>query len=291
MMIQTNHPRGPRRAPVAGFTLIELLVVIVIIAILAAILFPVFAQARDKARQTSCLSNLRQLGVAFLAYAQDYDETYPLANSTPEGATPGIGNVTWLFTVDPYIEAGMAASVADAGGKSIFVCPAFDRSGRTAGANSPGNPYRPSLSYSVNRALAGTMALNVAVERRLPSATLAKVQFPAQNVLITEARGRCVWTDGVDDPAVLAAIPDAVICSAEYFTGRARHSEGGNYAFADGHAKWFRAPSPNFTGDPSPSITDGSFGSYGNLIPRENPNGVIYNRVKYPNAGGWFVEQ
>src|SRR2546429_1371192 len=68
-----------RRTPIRGFTLIELLVVIAIIAILAAILFPVFAQAREKARQSSCQSNLRQLGLATQLYAQDYDETYPLA--------------------------------------------------------------------------------------------------------------------------------------------------------------------------------------------------------------------
>jgi prepilin-type N-terminal cleavage/methylation domain-containing protein len=60
-----------------GFTLIELLVVIAIIAILAAILFPVFAQAREKARQTTCVSNLKQIGTAFMMYVQDYDETYP----------------------------------------------------------------------------------------------------------------------------------------------------------------------------------------------------------------------
>src|SRR3984957_5324065 len=64
--------------PKKGFTLIELLVVIAIIAILAAILFPVFAAAREKARQTSCASNLRQLGLATLMYVQDYDETFPL---------------------------------------------------------------------------------------------------------------------------------------------------------------------------------------------------------------------
>jgi len=60
-----------------GFTLIELLVVIAIIAILAAILFPVFAQARDKARQASCLSNCKQMGTAWMMYTQDYDETFP----------------------------------------------------------------------------------------------------------------------------------------------------------------------------------------------------------------------
>src|SRR5438270_7299810 len=66
-----------RRAPNRGFTLIELLVVIAIIAILAAILFPVFAQARDKARMTTCLSNLKQIGTGLMMYAEDYDEILP----------------------------------------------------------------------------------------------------------------------------------------------------------------------------------------------------------------------
>ena len=68
---------SPNNSRTQGFTLIELLVVIAIIAILAAILFPVFAQAREKARQTACLSNMKQIGTAIYMYTQDYDETYP----------------------------------------------------------------------------------------------------------------------------------------------------------------------------------------------------------------------
>jgi prepilin-type N-terminal cleavage/methylation domain-containing protein/prepilin-type processing-associated H-X9-DG protein len=83
-----------------GFTLIELLVVIAIIAILAAILFPVFAKAREKARQSSCLSNVKQLLTAVLSYAQDYDETLPL---TPD---PGsMGNLWWDIQLQPYIKS------------------------------------------------------------------------------------------------------------------------------------------------------------------------------------------
>ena len=78
------------RASRRGFTLIELLVVIAIIAILAAILFPVFAQAREKARQTQCLSNMKQIGVGLMMYAQDYDETLPIQplDGTPDFAAP-----------------------------------------------------------------------------------------------------------------------------------------------------------------------------------------------------------
>jgi len=84
-----------------GFTLIELLVVIAIIAILAAILFPVFAQARERARAISCLSNMKQLGLAFQMYAQDYDERYPFGRN--DNWAPG-QHYTWRWAVQPYIK-------------------------------------------------------------------------------------------------------------------------------------------------------------------------------------------
>src|SRR5215467_15487314 len=81
-----------------GFTLIELLVVIAIIAILAAILFPVFAQAREKARSISCLSNVKQIGLGTSMYVQDYDERFPV--------TWGSGQDPWLVILEPYMKIG-----------------------------------------------------------------------------------------------------------------------------------------------------------------------------------------
>src|ERR671939_8785 len=91
-----------RQSP--GFTLIELLVVIAIIAILAAVLFPVFAQAREKARQTQCLSNQKQLGTGLMMYVQDYDETYPCVSvysfDTRDANDPGF----WYKAIQPYLK-------------------------------------------------------------------------------------------------------------------------------------------------------------------------------------------
>src|SRR5947209_13763666 len=101
----------------SGFTLIELLVVIAIIAILAAILFPVFAQAREKARQASCASNLKQLGTAMMMYTQDYDETLTCYVNA--------GSNYWPNALDPYVKA-----------RKIWYCPSFPRDTGAPSANS-----------------------------------------------------------------------------------------------------------------------------------------------------------
>jgi len=98
-----SHNDRPRHG---GFTLIELLVVIAIIAILAAILFPVFAKAREKARQITCASNLKQLGLAFTQYTQDYDEHF--THGDPWGTAQG-----WAGQIYPYVKSGGAFSCPD----------------------------------------------------------------------------------------------------------------------------------------------------------------------------------
>ncbi|MBC8102213.1 MAG: DUF1559 domain-containing protein [Cytophagales bacterium] len=116
-------PTGFTPSNCSAFTLIELLVVIAIIAILAAILFPVFAQAREKARQASCLSNGKQMGLAIYQYVQDYDETIPVASATySSGAPAGWINFRWYNVIDPYLKQhGTGTNYTQAGG--VFICP------------------------------------------------------------------------------------------------------------------------------------------------------------------------
>ncbi len=107
-----------------GFTLIELLVVIAIIAILAAILFPVFAKAREKARQVTCLSNLKQIGTATMMYVQDYDEHFPLFG----GAIRFPGTISWATAISPYVK-----------NTQVFHCPSDNLPGSTC---TYGNNYQ-----------------------------------------------------------------------------------------------------------------------------------------------------
>src|SRR5882672_9450293 len=113
-----------------SFTLIELLVVIAIIAILAAILFPVFAQARESARKISCLSNMKQLTLGWLMYVQDYDEANPMtAQLDGDPATStwwGASQRYWLEFIDPYVKNGGSNSNDLRAKASIYVCPNYN---------------------------------------------------------------------------------------------------------------------------------------------------------------------
>ena len=209
-----------------AFTLIELLVVIAIISILAAILFPVFARARENARRTSCLSNMKQIGLGVMQYTQDYDEKYPPAwygasaanvnidSSKPSGrfrvGSP-IGNyVTWMDFIFPYVKS-----------TQLFVC----SSSRAASTT-------PNYSYSV--AFSGVGAYVAAFGGTTPADTpiaLAAVKRPAEVVSIIEYTSSYAYT--VTPSNVLTYINDPA-----YPTILTPHLDGGNAIFADGHAKW-----------------------------------------------------
>src|SRR5947199_6074576 len=167
-----------------GFTLIELLVVIAIIAILAAILFPVFAQAREKARQTTCTSNIKQLLLGVLMYAQDYDESFPIGEQFPlysgwdgnintDDQAVGIEN-----EIDPYVKAGVPWGPERA--SSIWKCPSDTvRRDDCDGAPGIGTGYDISYAFTnYNPANVNRFGL-FSYTSNVPSATLAVVGAPA----------------------------------------------------------------------------------------------------------------
>jgi prepilin-type N-terminal cleavage/methylation domain-containing protein/prepilin-type processing-associated H-X9-DG protein len=221
-----------------AFTLIELLVVIAIIAILAAILFPVFAKVREKARQTTCLNNNKQLAFATLLYVGDYDETFPYSDYG-SGST----EVFWQNMVEPYIEGGLTQNGSKNQDKSVYACPddisnypdaIWLRNGTPAGT--PYAATRSLISYSVNA------YLSPEVGKDYPPATLSKIDSSSNIVLLTESLGVNDYTYGRDDfycNVKGGSCTSTDFSNAAYVNARARHNGGSNYAFADGHAKWF----------------------------------------------------
>src|SRR5579884_3680788 len=224
-----------------GFTLIELLVVIAIIAILAAILFPVYAKAREKARQISCESNMRQISIALLMYLQDNNEKYPCG-------TQGSG-VGWAGQIDPLVKSTGA-----------FTCP--DDS--TPYNLNPNNDITYPLSYGMNVSVTG------ASESILDSPTHTVLLFEEvgdQTDMTREAPyNEHKWGDYTSptsdgNPAGWAGVgrfATGVMNGAQALVGKnagnfdtlkGRHTDGANFALADGHIKWLLAKSVSSGGD------------------------------------------
>jgi prepilin-type N-terminal cleavage/methylation domain-containing protein/prepilin-type processing-associated H-X9-DG protein len=213
----------------AGFTLIELLVVIAIIAILAAILFPVFAQAREQARQTVCLSNVRQIGLAVRMYVQDYDETFPIFyaynTQTPDGERAWSG--------DPLHKGVELLVLPYTKNQNIFQCP-NDNGGPAVADPFYGCPGRTTYhacygsSYRFNRGSFSTVA-NESTQNNF-FYTVSRIITDAAFALPAETR---IMRDEMMPWFGLEArygyLPD-------YF--RQWHQRGGGFVFADGHAKF-----------------------------------------------------
>jgi prepilin-type N-terminal cleavage/methylation domain-containing protein len=270
-----------------GFTLIELLVVIAIIAILAAILFPVFAQAREKARQSVCISNNKQLSIATLMYSQDYDELYPMAY----GYYPGVGWLVGFTGATPY-NASCANGVCGpnwtgamnsywanaiqsyAKNYQILACPSAVPYGASY-AQAAGAPLNAKTSVTYNGLLMCYPQAGVATPSSLP--------------MITESIGKS-GIDGANVPNPFLLCQDAADRTCSYkpsgtagnggssgwfnFTGSAGvHGMGETYTYTDGHAK-FKSLSLNVV---LPGRTN----------PKNEPWGA-YNANGTP-AGAWFL--
>jgi len=223
------HSKGLR-----GFTLIELLVVIAIIAILAAILFPVFAQAREKARAISCLSNMKQLALGVIMYTQDHDETLPF-----DGTVYG-----WMIL--PYIKGGSKGAdpytdpfgtASPPGNDGLFTCPS--RPSATLGSRIPwGHPYE-NVVYSFNNTLASYGPI-FGYGGPARGQGLAVAERPAELGMLIETtwQGKGGFSDSFIGQGSWSPISPDGFYESTYPYGR--HTGGLNAAYLDGHAKYSR---------------------------------------------------
>lgn len=242
MMLQRISRQSASRS---GFTLIEILVVIAIISLLAAILFPVFARARENARRASCQSNLKQIGLAVAQYTQDFDERYLLmsVNGPANSWSPVYNPVThgtplgWADALQPYIKS-----------LQIYQCPSEPGAAQTA-VNTNNAGY---TDYWYNA------CLNENVSGTYVGIALSQFEAPANTVTIGDGNssrarvntaGRTaagfgdVQANGCSSITAVA-MPYATIGIASTEDTQ-RHLEGANYLFSDGHVKWLKGATAN----------------------------------------------
>ncbi len=255
-----NVGSARRHSPgVRGFTLIELLVVIAIIAILAAILFPVFAAARENARKASCLSNLKQLGIAFRMYSDDHNDRACPGTTGEIAPVSGQGYgaaYLWWRKVDPYIKQLSRQTNGTDALKGVFVCPSSPKLG---GIEDLRRCYGYNAYYLGGTPSSGGLVTNPSTGQAVAVVSMSEVAQPAATVLLSEtwrfdAAAKQTARDGIGTAFAWPPVRTASIAKPNYAWPPGWHRGLSNVCMVDGHVVSMKC------GEPESSASTAYFG-------------------------------